>query len=81
MTGGSALIHEFYSREVPNPVHLTIDTAFRNGEASIKAFVSVSLSLGDQQLAVQFQEIPLDIRMLEAERVGCMYLPKFLCSP
>ncbi|GFY82129.1 eukaryotic translation initiation factor 2 [Actinidia rufa] len=54
VTGGSALIHEFYSREVPNPVHLTIDTAFRNGEASIKAFVSVSLSLGDQQLAAQF---------------------------
>ncbi|PSS34488.1 Eukaryotic translation initiation factor 3 subunit F like [Actinidia chinensis var. chinensis] len=70
VTGGSALIHEFYSREVPNPVHLTIDTAFRNGEASIKAFVSVSLSLGDQQLAAQFQEIPFDLRMLEAERVG-----------
>ncbi|GFS31655.1 eukaryotic translation initiation factor 2 [Actinidia rufa] len=70
VTGGSALIHEFYSREVPNPVHLTIDTAFRNGEASIKAFVSVSLSLGDQQLAAQFQEIPFNLRMLEAERVG-----------
>ncbi|GFY84521.1 eukaryotic translation initiation factor 2 [Actinidia rufa] len=70
VTGGSALIHEFYSREVPNPIHLTVDTGFTNGEASIKAFVSVSLSLGDQQLAAQFQEIPLDLRMVEAERVG-----------
>ncbi|PSS33336.1 Eukaryotic translation initiation factor 3 subunit F like [Actinidia chinensis var. chinensis] len=70
VTGGSALIHEFYSREVPNPVHLTVDAGFTNGEASIKAFVSVSLSLGDQQLAAQFQEIPLDLRMVEAERVG-----------
>ncbi|KAA8534103.1 hypothetical protein F0562_031704 [Nyssa sinensis] len=70
VTGGSALIHEFYSREVSNPVHLTVDTGFRNGEASIKGFVSVSLSLGDQQLAAQFQEIPLDLRMVEAERVG-----------
>ncbi|XAR71947.1 hypothetical protein NMG60_11018408 [Bertholletia excelsa] len=70
VTGGSALIHEFYSREVSNPVHLTVDTGFKNGEASIKAFVSVSLSLGDQQLAAQFQEIPLDLRMVEAERVG-----------
>nr|XP_043632231.1 eukaryotic translation initiation factor 3 subunit F-like [Erigeron canadensis] len=70
VTGGSALIHEFYSREVSNPVHLTVDTGFTNGEASIKAFVSVNLSLGDQQLAAQFQEIPLDLRMVEAERVG-----------
>lgn len=74
VTGGSALIHEFYSREAPNPVHLIVDTGFTNGEATIKAFVSVSLSLGDQQLAAQFQEIPLDLRMVEAERVGCMYL-------
>lgn len=70
VTGGSALIHEFYAREVPNPVHLTVDTGFSSGEASIKAFVSVSLSLGDQQLAAQFQEIPLDLRMIEAESVG-----------
>ncbi|KAJ8452670.1 hypothetical protein Cgig2_005006 [Carnegiea gigantea] len=57
VSGGSALIHEFYSREVPNPFHLTVDTAFRNGEAIIKAFVSVNLSLGEQPLAAQFQEI------------------------
>lgn len=70
VSGGSALIHDFYAREVPNPVHLTVDTGFRNGEASIKAFVSVNLSLGDRKLAAQFQEIPLDLRMVEAERVG-----------
>ncbi|PON69056.1 JAB1/MPN/MOV34 metalloenzyme [Parasponia andersonii] len=70
VTGGSALIHEFYSREVPNPVHLTVDTGFRNGEGTIKAYVSVNLSLGDRQLAAQFQEIPLDLRMVEAEQVG-----------
>ena len=73
VTGGSALIHEFYSREVQNPIHLTVDTTFRNGEATIKAFVSASLSLGERQLAAQFQEIPLDLRMIEAEQVGCMY--------
>lgn len=69
-SGGSALIHEFYSREVAHPVHLTVDTGFRNGEAAIKAYVSFNLSLGDRQLAAQFQEIPLDLRMVEAERVG-----------
>lgn len=74
VTAGSALIHEFYSREVNSPIHLTVDTAFRTGNPSIKAFVSVGLSLGDQQLAAQFQEIPLDLRMVEAEKIGCMYL-------
>ncbi|KAJ7943053.1 Eukaryotic translation initiation factor 3 subunit F [Quillaja saponaria] len=76
VTGGSALIHEFYSREVPNPVHLTVDTGFANGEGAVKAYVSNNLSLGDQQLAAQFQEIPLDLRMVEAERVGFDILKK-----
>ncbi|KAE8669324.1 Eukaryotic translation initiation factor 3 subunit F [Hibiscus syriacus] len=67
---GSALIHDFYSREVPNPVHLTADTGFRNGEGTVKAYVSVNLALGDRQLAAQFQEIPLDLHTVEAERVG-----------
>lgn len=70
VTGGSALIHDFFSRETTNPIHLTIDTGFTNGEASVKGFVSVHLSIGDQQLAAQFQEIPLDLRMVEAERIG-----------
>ncbi|KAL5799845.1 hypothetical protein ACOSQ4_032729 [Xanthoceras sorbifolium] len=70
VTGGSALIHEFYSREVSNPIHLTVDTGFGNGEGTIKAYVSVNLSLGDRPLAAQFQEIPVDLRMIEAERVG-----------
>lgn len=71
VTGGSALIHEFYSREVSNPVHLTVDTGFRNGKGTIKAYVSFILSIGDGHLAAQFQEIPLDLLMIEAERVGC----------
>lgn len=88
VTGGSALIHEFYTREVPNPVHLTVDTGFNYGEGTIKAYVSVNLSLGDRPLAAQFQEIPVDLRMLEAERVGCkcsallsnvdIWIPNFL---
>ncbi|OIW14215.1 hypothetical protein TanjilG_21355 [Lupinus angustifolius] len=70
VSGGSALIHEFYSREVPNPIHLTVDTGFALGEGTLKAYVSNNLSLGDHQIAAQFQEIPLDLRMIEAERIG-----------
>ena len=74
VTGGSVLIHEFYSREVANPIHLTVDTTFMNGEATLKAFISVNLSLGDQSLAAQFQEIPAELQMSEAERVGCKHM-------
>ncbi|KAK1614397.1 hypothetical protein QYE76_019914 [Lolium multiflorum] len=70
VSGGSTLIHEFYSREVTSPIHLTVDTGFTMGEASIKAYVSSNLSLGDRHLAAQFQEIPLDLKMLDAEKVG-----------
>jgi translation initiation factor 3 subunit F len=70
VSGGSALIHDFFSREVQNPVHLTVDTTFKNGEAAIKAFISFNLSLGETSLAAQFQEIPVNVRMAEAERVG-----------
>ncbi|THU49138.1 hypothetical protein C4D60_Mb06t06400 [Musa balbisiana] len=83
VSGGSALIHDFYVKELKDstkdireaqnsvpPVHLTVDTVFSNGEASIKAYMSANLSLGDRSLAAQFQEIPLDLRMIEAERVG-----------
>lgn len=68
------MIHDFYSREATNPVHLTVDTGFRNGEASIKGYVSISLSLGDRQLAAQFHEIPVELQMSEAERIGGMFL-------
>ncbi|XP_057433052.1 eukaryotic translation initiation factor 3 subunit F [Lotus japonicus] len=70
VTGHSVLIHEFFSREVTNPIHLTVDTEFANGVGTIKAYVSNNLSLGDRQIAAQFQEIPLDLRMVEAERIG-----------
>lgn len=73
VNGGSALIHDFFAREVTNPIHLTVDTGFTNGEGTIKAYVSSNLSLGDRQLAAQFQEIPVDLRMVDAERVGCEY--------
>eukprot|EP00252_Welwitschia_mirabilis_P017552 TRINITY_DN38870_c0_g1_i1.p1 TRINITY_DN38870_c0_g1~~TRINITY_DN38870_c0_g1_i1.p1 ORF type:complete len:281 (+),score=38.16 TRINITY_DN38870_c0_g1_i1:142-984(+) len=75
VTGSSALIQDFYSREAPNPVHLTIDTSFQS-DRLIKAYISRTLSLGDRQLAAEFHEIPLDLRMVEAERVGYDILTK-----
>jgi translation initiation factor 3 subunit F len=73
LSASDALIQEFYGREVQNPIHLTVDTAFTDDQANIKAYVSTPLTLGDRPLAAQFHEIQLDLRMVEAERVGCMF--------
>ncbi|KAJ7514579.1 hypothetical protein O6H91_23G050700 [Diphasiastrum complanatum] len=76
VSGSDALIQDFYAREVTNPVHLTIDTMFSDETTSIKAYVSTSLTLGERQLAAQFHEIQLDLRLLEAERIGFDLLKK-----
>ncbi|KAG2458699.1 EIF3F factor, partial [Polypterus senegalus] len=42
ITEHSVLIHEYYSREAQNPVHLTVDTALQSGRMNIRAYVSGS---------------------------------------
>jgi len=76
VSASDALIQDFYGREVTNPIHLTVDTAFTDDQANIKAYVSTPLTLGDRPLAAQFHEIQLDLRLVEAERLGFDVLKK-----
>ena len=39
VTSHSALIHEYYSRESNNPVHITVDTTLQDSRMGIKAYV------------------------------------------
>ena len=39
VTSHSALIHEYYSRESTNPVHITVDTTLQDSRMGIKAYV------------------------------------------
>ncbi|EFJ10683.1 hypothetical protein SELMODRAFT_79764 [Selaginella moellendorffii] len=78
VTGSDALIQDFYARETSNPIHLTVDTTFSDDAANIKAYVSTVLTLGERPLAAQFHEVQLDLRLLEAERVGFDILKKTL---
>lgn len=39
ITEHSVLIHEYYSREASNPIHLTVDTALQSGKMNIRAYV------------------------------------------
>lgn len=42
ITEHSVLIHEYYSREATNPIHLTMDTALQSGKMSIRAYVRLA---------------------------------------
>ncbi|CAI7771678.1 unnamed protein product [Closterium sp. NIES-53] len=76
------LIHDFYTKEAGHPIHLTIDTTFQSlaaGGASgqpggvtsaVRAYVSTPLFIGEKQLAAAFQEIEVDMRMADAEKIG-----------
>lgn len=42
ITEHSVLIHEYYSREASNPIHLTVDTALQSGKMNIRAYVRLA---------------------------------------
>eukprot|EP00238_Polyblepharides_amylifera_P000277 CAMPEP_0196574162 /NCGR_PEP_ID=MMETSP1081-20130531/3938_1 /TAXON_ID=36882 /ORGANISM="Pyramimonas amylifera, Strain CCMP720" /LENGTH=268 /DNA_ID=CAMNT_0041892107 /DNA_START=142 /DNA_END=948 /DNA_ORIENTATION=- len=69
-----ALIQDFFSREVTNPIHLTVDTAMTDQTVDVEAYVSTSLHIGDKPVATQFHQIQVDLRMMEADRVGYQLL-------
>ncbi len=39
ITSHSALIHEYYTRETKDPIHLTVDTTLTSGKMTLKAYV------------------------------------------
>lgn len=42
ITEHSVLIHEYYSREASNPIHLTVDSALQSGKMNIRAYVRLA---------------------------------------
>ena len=69
-SGSDALIHTFYTNDCSNPVHLVVDTTLQNQRMSIKSYVSRSLSIHGREVAREFQEVPCEVRSVEAERTG-----------
>lgn len=63
----SSLIHDFYSTEVENPVHLVIDTTLLGDNISARGFVVNQMVVGEDTLANTFQEAKVDLELSEAE--------------
>ncbi len=70
VAGSDALIHSFYTGECANPVHLVVDTTLQDNRMGIKAFVSRALTVRGRELAREFQEVPCEVRSVDAERAG-----------
>lgn len=63
----TSLIHEFYSLESKNPIHLVVDTNLTGPQFNIRGFISQPMVIGGQPLANMFQEIKVEVSLSEAE--------------
>ncbi|CAG0913489.1 unnamed protein product [Notodromas monacha] len=70
ITDLDVLIHEYYSRECANPVHVTVDTTLSADQMDAKAFVSVPMGVPGRTAGTMFAPVPLEIVSSEGERVG-----------
>lgn len=72
VTDNSSLIHEFYSNECPNPVHVVLDTTLQGETMGLKAYFSEPLVVGEYTFANMFNEAPLEVVLTDAES-SCLF--------
>lgn len=86
ITEHSVLIHEYYSREATNPIHLTVDTALQSGKMNIRAYVrsgwsALTLCLCDRR---QTESVCLNVFVClfhTVHRWACQERQSVWCSP
>ncbi|XP_053166135.1 eukaryotic translation initiation factor 3 subunit F isoform X2 [Hemicordylus capensis] len=81
ITEHSVLIHEYYSREAHNPIHLTVDTSLQNGRMSIKAYVSTAMGVPGKTMGVMFTPLTVKYAYYDTERIGIDLIMKTCFSP
>jgi len=81
VTEHSVLIHEYYSREAKNPVHLTLDTTLRGNHMGLKAFQSTALGVAGKTVGTLFSPLKVSVRADSTEKVGLSLLGKTTNTP
>ncbi|KXJ24911.1 eukaryotic translation initiation factor 3 subunit F [Exaiptasia diaphana] len=76
VTEHSLLIHEYYSRETNNPIHLTVDTTLKGHKMGIKAYQSVKMGVPEKTEGTIFSQIPCEIKLTASEKVGVEVLQR-----
>merc|ERR1712098_714816 len=56
----SVLIHDYYSRESKNPVHLAVDAFVRGGKMALKAFHSTSIGVPGRTVGTMFTPVRVE---------------------
>jgi len=77
----TTIIHEFYGKETPNPIHLTVDTSLTNSTMGIRAFTSTNVVFGEKSLGFQFLPLPCDIYAMDTDKIGVDVLIKAMHNP
>lgn len=76
VTNHSSVIHEYYSRECNNPVHVTLDTSLQGARMGLKAYVCVQLGVPKGKTGCMFTPISVDIGCYPPEVVGLQLCQK-----
>merc|ERR1712113_758028 len=76
VSGHSTLIHEYYSIECDNPIHLTIDCQLKSGRMEIKAYVSSPMGVPGGTMGIIFTPVPSEIKYYEPELVAVQTFSK-----
>uniref|UniRef100_G1Q7C4 EIF3F/CSN6-like C-terminal domain-containing protein n=1 Tax=Myotis lucifugus TaxID=59463 RepID=G1Q7C4_MYOLU len=64
-----SVLHEYYSREAPNPIYLTVDTSLQNGRMSIKAYVSTLMGVPGRTMGM-FTPLTMKYANYDTEHIG-----------
>lgn len=80
VTNHSAVIHEYYSRECTNPVHLTLDTSLQGSRMGLKAYVCVSLGVPNGKQGCMFTPVNVEITCYDPEIFGLQLCQKTIGS-
>lgn len=76
VTNHSSVIHEYYSRECVNPIHLTVDTSLQGGRMGLKAYVCVNFGVPNGKQGCMFTAIPVEILCYDPEVFGIQLCQK-----
>lgn len=80
VTNHSSVIHEYYSRECSNPVHLTLDTSLQGARMGLKGYVCVSLGVPGGKSGCMFTPVQVEITCYSPEVVGLQLCAKTMSA-
>ncbi|KAJ8971439.1 hypothetical protein NQ314_000695 [Rhamnusium bicolor] len=80
VTNHSSVIHEYYSRECNNPVHVTVDSSLQGGRMGLKAYVCVALGVPNGKQGCMFTSIPIDVTCYDPEVFGLQLCQKTMSA-